>query len=118
MPNLRLVLRALARSPLFAAVATLSLALGIGANTAMFSLLDQILLRTLPIRDPQQIVYLYHPGPVQGAVSSDEPGGAPFSYPMFQDLQRQQTPFTGIAAARGTLVSATYKNAASHGNAR
>src|SRR6185503_10222198 len=102
MANLRVVLRGLARSPLFVAVATLSLALGIGANTAMFSMLDQMLLRTLPVRNPQELVSLYHPGPVQGGVSSDENGGPSFSHPMFRDLQQPQTMFTGIAGARGT----------------
>ena len=51
-PDLRLALRGLRRSPLFAAVAILSLALGIGANTAIFTLIDQILLRKLPVRTP------------------------------------------------------------------
>src|SRR5437016_408573 len=118
MGNLRVVLRGLGRSPLFAAVAVLSLALGIGANTAMFSLMDQMLLRALPVRNPQELVSLYHPGPLQGNVWSDEDGGPSFSYPMFRDMQKQQTPFTGIAGARGTNVSLSYKNSASHGNAR
>jgi predicted permease len=118
MTNLRVVVRGLARSPLFVAVAALSLALGIGANTAMFSLLDQFLLRTLPVRNPEQLVMLYHPGPVQGSNSTDEPGGPSFSYPMFRDLQKQQTPFTALAAARNTFVSLTYKNSALHGSAR
>src|SRR5215471_16055111 len=90
MGNLR-VLRGLGRMPLFALVATLSLALGIGANTAMFSRLDQMLLRQLPVQNPQELVNLYHPGPFQGSVSSDEPDGPSFSYPMFRDLQKQQT---------------------------
>src|SRR5215831_4369303 len=114
MGNLRVVLRGLGRSPLFAAVATLSLALGIGANTAMFSLLDQVLLRNLPVRNPQELVFFYHPGPLQGSVSTNEPGAPSFSYPMFRDLQKQQTPFTGIAGARGSLVSLAYRNSASH----
>ena len=97
MSNLRVVLRGLARSPLFVSMATLSLALGIGANTAMFSLLDQILLRSLPVRNPHELVSLYHPGPLQGSVSTDEGGDPSFSYPMFRNLQKQQTPFTGIA---------------------
>ncbi|MBS1855618.1 MAG: ABC transporter permease [Acidobacteria bacterium] len=118
MPSLRIVLRGLARSPLFAAVAILSLALGIGANTAMFSLLDQILLRTLPVRNPEELVCLYHPGPLQGNISTDESGGAAFSYPMFRNLQKRQTPFTGIAGARSRSVSVAYRNSASHGTAR
>src|SRR5436190_7440166 len=118
MANFRVVLRGLGRSPLFVAVATLSLALGIGANTAIFSLMDQMLLRTLPVRNPQELVSLYHPGPFQGSVWSDEDGGPSFSYPMFRELQKQQTPFTGIAGTRGVSVSLSYKNSASHGGAR
>ena len=52
LADLRLALRGLRRSPLFATVAILSLALGIGANTAIFTLIDQILLRKLPVKDP------------------------------------------------------------------
>jgi len=51
--DIRYALRTLARSPLFSAVAILSLALGIGANTSIFSLLDQVLYRSLPVRDPR-----------------------------------------------------------------
>src|SRR5882724_9003038 len=110
MPNLRLTIRALARTPLFTVVAVLSLALGIGANTAIFSLLDQVLLRTLPVKNPRELVYLYHPGPLQGSVSTDENDGPSFSYPMFRDLQKQQTPFVALAAANNTSASLTYKN--------
>src|SRR5258708_35566121 len=105
MANLRVGLRGVGRRPVFVAVATLSLALGIGANTARLSLMDQMLLRALPVRNPQELVSLYHPGPLQGNVWSDEDGGPSFSYPMFRDLQKQQTPFTGIAGTRGTRVS-------------
>ncbi len=55
-------LRTLRRSRGFAAVAALTLALGIGANTAIFTLLDQILLRLLPVKNPQQLVLLFFPG--------------------------------------------------------
>ena len=54
--DFRLALRGLRRSPLFASVAILSLALGIGANTAIFTLIDQILLRKLPVKAPDQLV--------------------------------------------------------------
>src|SRR5262245_22494727 len=109
MANLRVIWRGLARSPLFVAVATLSLALGIGANTAIFSLLDQMLLRALPVQHPEELVSLYHPGPSQGSVSTDEMGDPSFSYPMFRNLQKQQTPFTGIAGARSRFVSIGYR---------
>ncbi|MBI4873045.1 MAG: ABC transporter permease [Acidobacteria bacterium] len=118
MTTLRTVVRSLARAPLFTLVAVLSLALGIGANTAMFSLLDQILLRTLPVRNPHELVYLYHPGPTQGSTSSDEGGGPSFSYPMFLELRKEQTPFAGLAAARAQSVSLAYQNEAAHGIAR
>src|SRR6185503_10505456 len=108
----------LARTPLFAAVAILSLALGIGANTAMFSLINQVLLRTLPVRNPHELIYLYSPGPWQGSMSDDESGGPSFSYPMFRELEKAQTPFVGLAAARSNSVSLAYKNNASHGTAR
>src|SRR5882724_8857383 len=118
MPNLRLTIRALARTPLFTIVAILSLALGIGANTAIFSLLDQVLLRTLPVKNPRELVYLYHPGPFQGSTSSDEAGGPSFSYPMFREMQKEQTPFVGLAGAANYVGSLAYKNNASHGAVR
>ena len=118
MASLRIVLRGLVRTPLFTFVAVLSLALGIGANTAIFSLIDQVLLRTLPVRNPHELVYLYHPGPVQGSSSWEEAGGPSFSYPMFRELQKEQTPFTGLAGARSLTVSLAYHNAASHEAAR
>jgi predicted permease len=103
--HFRLVLRGLARSPLFSVAAILSLALGIGANTAIFSLIDQLLLRTLPVPHPEELVYLYSSGPWEGVMSSDEPDGPSFSYPLFRELQKTQTPFTGIAGARAQLAS-------------
>ncbi|MBZ5624155.1 MAG: ABC transporter permease [Acidobacteriia bacterium] len=118
MASLRIVLRGLARTPLFTVIAILSLALGIGANTAIFSLIDQVLLRTLPVKNPYKLVYLYHPGPVQGSSTSDEAGGPSFSYPMFRELQKEQTPFTGLAGTRSQAVSLAYHNASSHGTAR
>ena len=65
--DLRLALRGLRRSPLFSIVAILSLALGIGANTAIFTLIDQVLLRKLPVRDPDQLVMLYQQGSHNGS---------------------------------------------------
>ena len=86
----------------------LTLALGIGVNTAMFSVLDRILLGTLPVPNPHELVFLYHPGPVHGRTSSDEGGGAVFSYPMFRALQTDQTTFTGLAGAREQSGSLAY----------
>jgi predicted permease len=116
------ILRGMARTPVFSGIAILSLALGIGANTAMFSLLDQFLLRTLPVKNPQELVFLYHPGPAEGRVSNDEKeGGSSFSYPMFREMQREmqkeQTTFTGLAAASSTRASIAFHNSALPGTA-
>jgi predicted permease len=116
MLPLRIILRGLFRTPGFTTVAILSLALGIGANTAIFSLLDQVILRNLPIKNPKEMVFFYDTGPAQGRYSSDE-SGASFSYPMFRELQKQQTPFTAIAGARMMSASLSFRNAAAPGQA-
>jgi predicted permease len=115
--NFKSILRGMIRTPVFSGIAILSLALGIGANTAMFSLLDQFLLRTLPVKNPQELVFLYHPGPAQGSVSSDEGGGPSFSYPMFREMQAEQTPFTGLAGGRTEGASLSFRNHAVPGSA-
>jgi predicted permease len=102
MNQFRSALRALFKAPFVTSVAIASLALGIGANTAIFSLFDQMLLRSLPVFEPERLVNLNAPGPKYGSQSSNNAGKADavFSYPMFRDLQREQTLFTGIAAHR------------------
>src|ERR1039458_7468708 len=79
--------RTLRRSPLFAAVAVVSLALGIGANTAIFSLLDQVTLRSLPVADPERLLVLHSTYNAPGTSTSDSPGTSVYSYPMYRDLQ-------------------------------
>jgi MacB-like periplasmic core domain len=98
--NLKLALRMLVKSPLVTAVAVGSLALGIGANAAIFSLFDLVLLRPLPVSEPERLVNFGAPGPKQGSNSCGSAGGCDqiFSFPMFRDLERIQTVFTGIAA--------------------
>ncbi len=117
MAIVMVILRGMLRTPVFSGIAILSLALGIGVNTAMFSLLDQFLLRTLPVRNPQALAFLYHPGPVEGSYSSDEEGSPSFSYPMFRELQREQTPFSGLAGARPMDASIAFHNTAQPGTA-
>jgi predicted permease len=93
---LRYALRNLRRSPVFTTVAILSLALGIGANTAIFSLLDQVLLRTLPVRNPGELVTLY---PVRGPFSGSSRCDMDcISYPAYRDLRDRNQVFTGILA--------------------
>ncbi len=102
MKNLKLALRTLFSTPVVTIVAILSLALGIGANAAIFSLFDEMLLRALPVQQPGQLVNLSAPGPKPGSQSCNQAGDCEqvFSYPMFRDLERVQTVFTGVAAHR------------------
>ena len=100
MPNLKFALRTLFKSPFVTIVAIVSLALGIGANAAIFSLFNQILLKPLPVPEPTRLVNLSAPGPKPGSQNCSQAGDCDtvFSYPMFRDLEQVQTPFTGIAA--------------------
>ena len=102
MRHVRLAFRTLFRTPFITAVAVASLALGIGANAAIFSLTDQVLLRPLPVPEPERLVNLTAPGPNPGSQSCNETGGCDevFSYPMFRDLERSQNVLTGLAAHR------------------
>src|SRR5262245_44220790 len=124
--KLKLAIRGLLRNPFVTIIAIVSLSLGIGANAAIFSLFHQILLRDLPVSEPDHLVNLSSPGPKQGGSSCGDIGDCDsvFSYPMFRDLERQQSVFTGIAAhvffsanlayagqtesGRGLVVSGSY----------
>jgi len=126
MVNPRLAFRTLMRTPFVTLVTILSLALGIGANAAIFSFFDQILLRPLPVRDAGQLVNLSAPGPKPGSQSCNQAGPCEdvFSYLMFRDLEQKQDVFVGLAAhvtfganlaykgntssASGALVSGSY----------
>ena len=103
MLNLKLALRTLFKTPFVTTVAILSLALGIGANAAIFSMFDQMLLRPLPVPQPERLVNLSAPGPKPGSQSCSQAGDCDsvFSYAMFRDLEREQSVFTSIAAHVG-----------------
>ena len=88
----------LAKSPAFTAVAALSLALGIGANSALFSFHDAILFRPLPVRDPGSVVTV-------AAVSPDQIVRGAFSYPNYRDLRDKSRSFDGLVAYQLTTVS-------------
>ncbi len=102
MLNLRLAIRTLFRTPFVTLVAVVSLALGIGANSAIFSIFDQLLLRALPVQAPETLVNLKAPGPKPGSQSSNNAGNtdAVFSYRMFRDLEQAQAGFAGLAGHR------------------
>jgi predicted permease len=104
LKNVRYALRSLARSPLFAAAAILSLALGIGANTAIFSLFDLVMLRSLPVRAPGELVLLRTEYQAPGWMSADNMFGS-LSYPMYRDLRDRSTVFSGVIARAGTGVN-------------
>src|SRR5260370_6485518 len=100
MQDLRFPLRQIRRSPGFMVTAVLTLALGVGANTAIFSLLDKELLRSLPVRAPEQLVILSTTGKAWEGHSSDHGAGVEksFSYPMYRDLRDRGTAFDGLIA--------------------
>ncbi len=111
MRHLRFALRTLFRTPFVTTIAIVSLALGIGANTAIFSLYNQLLLKPLPVHAPEQLVNLSAPGPKPGSQSCNQAGDCDevFSYAMFRDLERLQTSFTGIAAHRLFGANLSYR---------
>ncbi|MGA3189232.1 MAG: ABC transporter permease [Bryobacteraceae bacterium] len=90
--DIRYALRTFRKSPVFVAVAVLSLALGIGANTAIFTLIDQVLLRLLPVKDPQQLVLLWGRGSHYGSNN----GPNKLSYPMYEDFRDKNQVFSGM----------------------
>ena len=104
LQDLRYSLRTLANSPVFTAVALLSLGLGIGANAAIFTLMDQVLLRFLPVKDPAQLVMLNYSGPNQGRMM----GPNMFSYPMYRDLRDGNSVFSGLLASFPVDLSLTF----------
>jgi len=122
--DLRYGFRTLIKNPGFTAVAVLTLALGLGVNTAIFSLTDQILLRLLPVEKPEELVVLRTPGPKQGRIWSDGDSDTSFSYPMYKELRDKNNIFAGLLArfavplsvasdgqterANGELVSGNY----------
>jgi hypothetical protein len=118
--DLRHAARGLRKNPSFTLIVVVTLALGIGANSAIFSLMDQVLFRALPVRDPGQLVLLDGPGPFRGRTVNN----MTFSYPMYADFRDRNEVLAGALArfqmsmtvgwngvadrAEGDLVSGNY----------
>ena len=104
--DIRFAVRGLVRSPLFAIVAILSLALGIGANTAIFTLIDQMLLRKLPVQAPDELVMLYQ----QGTHNGSNMGMRMHSYPIYQEYQKRAEPLAEVLCRRLAEASVSIDN--------
>ncbi len=105
MSELRLAIRSLLKSPVLSAVAVISIALGIGANTAMFTLVDQVLLRFLPVQNPKELVQLRLEGGRVGSQNGD--GVHTFSYPQYVYFRDHNTVFSGLTGQYLNRVSMT-----------
>jgi predicted permease len=113
LQDLRYALRQLRKSPGFTLTVIITLALGIGANAAVFTLFDQVLLRMLPVQRPRELVRFVWTGGFSGSVSSF--GGDVenyFSYPMYKDLRDRNQVFQGILAADKAGVGVSWHNQA------
>src|SRR5436305_6964794 len=108
--DVRYAWRQVIKSPAFAAVAVITLALGIGANTAIFGLLDQALLRSLPVKDPAQLVILKYAGSFNGHTSSRTDDKFYFSYPMYRDLRDRNSAFNGLIATVNAQAGVQWHN--------
>ena len=108
--DFRYALRQLRKSPGFTVVAVLTLALGIGANTAIFGLLDQALLRSLPVKEPGRLVVLKYSGSNHGHLSSRSDGKLYFSYPMYRDLRDRNSVFSGVIATNWVQAGVQWHN--------
>jgi hypothetical protein len=116
--NIRYALRQLRKSPGFTLTVIITLALGIGANAAVFTLFDQVLLRMLPVEHPKELVRFHWSGAFSGSMSSF--GGDShnyFSYPMYKDLRDRNQVFEGMLAADRTGVGVSWHNQAENKDA-
>jgi predicted permease len=111
MGSLKFALRTLFRTPFVTAVAIVSLALGIGATAGIFSVFHQVLLQSIAVPHPSDLVNLSAPGPKPGFGNCGQEGDceATFSYAMFRDLQKVQTVFTDTAAHVAFAANLAYE---------
>ncbi len=113
LQDLRYSMRQLRKSPGFTLTVILTLALGIGANAAVFTLFDQVLLRMLPVQKPQQLVRFNWTGGYSGGANVFGGGmGDYFSYPMYKDLRDKNQVFSGVVAVDRANVGVIWNNQA------
>jgi predicted permease len=105
--DIRYGLRMLRKSPGFTATAILTLALGIGANTAIFSMMDTVILQSLPVKNPSELVVITSVTPRTGESDS-------FSYPMYQDIRDHNDAFSGVFAVGGAQMNVSYAGESEH----
>ncbi len=110
LQDIRYASRQLLKSPGFSAIAIITLALGIGANTAIFGLLDQALLRSLPVKDPERLVILKYQGSFSGHTRSRTDDKFYFSYPMYRDLRDRNSVFSGLIATVNAEAGVQWHN--------
>lgn len=104
--DIRFGVRLLRKNPVFSFIAIVTLGLGIGANTAIFSLTYQVLLQLLPVPHPKELVVLRSPGPKSGRTESDGDDALSFSYPIYKDLRdRGGRVFAGLLARKSISIS-------------
>jgi predicted permease len=112
MARLRFAWRGLVKAPLLSLTVVLSVGLGIGANTAIFSLFHQILLNSLPVERPEELVAVTSPGEFKGGRNSTDNSGDMnyiFSYPMFRELEKRPQGMNGIAAFRSLSANISFR---------
>jgi putative ABC transport system permease protein len=110
--DIRHAVRSLRKTPGFLAIVVLTLGLGIGANAAIFSLMDQILLRPLAVHDPESLVLLDGPGAFMGRTMN----AMTFSYPMYKDFRDRNEVFTGVLARFPVALTAVWRGGSERAN--
>jgi predicted permease len=113
LADIRFALRSFAKVPVFTAVAVISLALGIGANTAIFTLMDQVLLRALPVENPDELVQTF----ARGSHYGSNWGSNSMSYPMYRDIRDQNQVFAGVICRFATASSLSHSGITERVNA-
>jgi predicted permease len=108
--DLRYGLRLLRKSPAFTVVAVLTLSLAIGANTAIYTLLDQALLRSLPVKEPNRLAIFRFSGDDTGSTHARGDSDLVFSYPIYRDLRDHNSVFTGLIATSWAQVGVQWHN--------